>query len=74
MIYNKIIKQILNKGVVKYEREIRNIRRGNKKEADIKEKNRELYLLGLMTGEELKKVNAIHSYAINRIAELIMKF
>lgn len=45
-----------------------------KRESDIKEKNKELCSLGLMTEEELKKANGIHDYAINRIAELIMKF
>lgn len=44
-----------------------------KKEADIKEKNRELYLLGIMSDEELKRLNAIHNYAINRINEIYIE-
>lgn len=44
------------------------------KEAEFEEKNRELNILGIMSDEELKKANAIHSYAINRLAELTMKF
>lgn len=40
------------------------------KEIYLKEKNRELKILGIMSDEEVERLNAIHDYAINRINEI----
>ena len=40
------------------------------KESYLKEKNRELNILGIMSDEELKRFNEVHNYAINRINEI----
>lgn len=41
-----------------------------RKEIHLKEKNRELNLLGIMSDEEVERLNAIHDYSINRINEI----
>lgn len=43
---------------------------GIKKEVNLKEKNRELNILGIMSDEEVERMNAIHDYVINRINEI----
>lgn len=40
------------------------------KEIYLKKKNRELKILGIMSDEEVERLNAIHNYAINRINEI----
>lgn len=46
---------------------------GIEKEMYLKEKNRELNILGIMSDEELKRFDQVHNYAINRINEIYIE-
>lgn len=46
---------------------------GIEKEMYLKEKNRELNILGIMSDEELKRYDEVHNYSINRINEIYIE-
>lgn len=52
---------------------IKFLEKGIDKEREKKVHNVELNVLGVISDEEVKRVNAIHNYAINRINEIYIE-